>query len=118
MSGWLLAVREVYAAGGHVRIGRLASPHNDITVARVKGLLEPGVRGRGEDHWATLTPLGWAVCKNKLEAYTPYVPAQPQGGRAPAHQGVGEDPRPSWLGGQPGAGSRLTCHALGLLERT
>jgi hypothetical protein len=68
MSGWLLAVREVYQAGGAVPAGKLTCALHDINDARRWGALEkPGRRGRHRNLPVTITPLGVALCEGRVQ---------------------------------------------------
>jgi hypothetical protein len=58
MSGWLLAVREVYQAGGVVPAGKLTCALHDINDAR---------RGRHRNLPVTITPLGVALCEGRVQ---------------------------------------------------
>ena len=104
MSGWLLAVREVYEAGGVTTAARMHAPLDEIANARRRGMLEPGERGGGaKPHRVALTPLGRAVCEGKLEFYVPPFTST-TGGRA---LGTHRRLRATWLASLP-EGVRLT----------
>lgn len=81
MSGWLEAVREVYAAGGKTTAGAMVCNLADITIARSKGFLMPGKKGPAP-HLVEITPMGAALVENRITLRTPYVPSGCKG-RAP-----------------------------------
>lgn len=81
MSGWFLALREVYDAGGKTRSGDMLAKLDDITIARSKGLLMPSKRGFGP-HAVEITQRGADLIEGRLALIAPYVPSD-TGGRAP-----------------------------------
>jgi hypothetical protein len=96
MSGWIVAVREVYAAGGRVAIRDLTAPLDDITVARQKGMLEPGIRGPAH-HMAVITEAGRALCEGRAELYVPVIKSDTGGRPHGSHRRL----RATWLAALP-----------------
>lgn len=81
MSGWLEAVREVYSAGGKTTAGQMVAPLDDIKIARAKGFLMPGLKGKGP-HAVEITQRGIDLIEGRVTMRTPRVPST-NGGRAP-----------------------------------
>lgn len=104
MSGWLLAMREVYDAGGVTTAARMHSSLADIETARTKGVIaRSGALGGAGPHVVQLSPRGRALCEGKLEFYVPPYTST-TGGRAP---GTHRRLRATWLASLP-EGVRLT----------
>ena len=81
MSGWLIALREVYDAGGQTTAADMVAKLDDITSARIKGFLTPGHKGAGP-HLVQITQRGIDLIEGRLTLRTLYD-AKKRNGRPP-----------------------------------
>jgi hypothetical protein len=100
MSGWRVAVREVYAAGGKALPSELYCSLQDIERARAKGAIKPAGGPCGSRiPPVELTRLGRDMCEERAAVAIPYKPSS-TGGRA---HGSRLQWRAAWLAALPRA---------------
>ena len=98
MSGWVIAMQEVYKAGGTMPVCKMFSPLREIERAREKGMFKR--RGRGGSVYAvTLTQRGIDYLEGRITLAVPAGQSSNKG-RAP---GSCMKPRATWLAALPRA---------------
>jgi hypothetical protein len=104
MSGWLVATREVYAAGGKLAVRKMRASATELTQARQKGLIARGTNG-GTAFYAEITQRGIDLLEGRLEYFTPSSAGSMFGRRPGTHRRW----RSTWLAALPRANEvRLT----------